>query len=208
MNYSTVWKSVESGTLYFSKHEESDIIASSADVENCPLDVGFDVGTIWESITETDERLLLSDGQFEVCAGSIKKLELEYDDVLIIALAWAKNAHKTSTPQKQFAFANSVAYLVCGASSGFGGPSVREHAVSHALAGKNGINVGMIQFPDGSLPRAGNWAIAPAIIFAQPICFGELTALHEECWRVEYCFDNDPDDEQYLTLKLGATRTL
>jgi len=52
----------------------------------------------------------------------------EYSDVLERAMAWASENHPNASSQKKAAFANSVAYAVTGASGGYGGPSVREHA--------------------------------------------------------------------------------
>lgn len=118
------------------------------------------------------------------------------------ALEWAKINYPSAPAQQWAAFANSVSYLCSGFSGGYGGPSVREHAVSHALAGQNGKTLGIetnlgglaVLFPDGSLPRAGSWKFDTACQFAASICFGPIERLHFECYRTEHCFDDSPED--------------
>ena len=117
-------------------------------------------------------------------------------DTLKIALDWAKKYQPEASVFKQCAFANSVHYLITGYSGGYGGPSIREHLCSWALAGDGEIvpgNITMI-IPDGRLPRAGDWKLKRAIAFCQPICFGVLSRQALKVVEREHCFDNDPDD--------------
>lgn len=126
-----------------------------------------------------------------------------YTDVLEQAMQWAIANRPESSVQHKAALANSVAYLVTGASGGYGGPSIREHAVSWALAG-DGYNVSAdtnlgaltVQFPDGRIPRPGQWGFNAAVQFADPICFGILPASAEQIIQAEHCFDDDPADLQ------------
>lgn len=107
------------------------------------------------------------------------------------ALAWAKEKHSEAPAAHQCAFANSVQYLCTGWSGGYGGPSVREHACSHALAG------------NPLMP--GNWSFQAACKIAEPICFGSITRLHFDCYRMENCFDDAPEDLLALqTFRQGA----
>lgn len=123
-------------------------------------------------------------------------------NILEKALAWAKEKHSEALAAHQCAFANSVQYLCTGWSGGYGGPSVREHACSHALAGTTGKTAGVqttdvsltMLFPDGSLPMPGSWSFEAACKFAEPICFGCITRLHFDCYRTEQCFDDAPED--------------
>jgi hypothetical protein len=99
------------------------------------------------------------------------------NNILGKALAWAKEKHSEAPVAHQCAFANSVQYLCTGWS---GGPSIREHACSHALA--------------DSLSMPGDWGFEAACKFAEPICFGPITRLHFDCYRIEHCFDDAPED--------------
>lgn len=100
------------------------------------------------------------------------------------------------------AFANSVAYLVTGMSGGYGGPSIREHAVSHSMRGAFGKTAGVqanlggltMIFPDGTLPHPGAWEYEKALDWADSICYGEINYIHFNAWRTEYCFDDSPQD--------------
>jgi hypothetical protein len=108
-----------------------------------------------------------------------------YNAVLEQAREHAEREHPEASAQHRAAFANSVAYLVTGWSGGYGGPSVREHAVSHAAAG---------------IKPAGEWGMDEACRFAEPLVFGELTALHRQVAAVEHCFDDDPADVAALAI--------
>jgi hypothetical protein len=126
-------------------------------------------------------------------------------NILKQAREWAIANHPNAPTEQHAAFANSVSYLMSGESCGDGsGPSAREHAVSHSLAGPNGGKTSIggwgltILLPDGSLPPAGTWALEEALKFAEPICFGPITRLHFECYRTEKCFDDAPEDLQAL----------
>lgn len=45
---------------------------------------------------------------------------MEYEDILEQAMNWGKAQHPQSNQYRHAAFANSVAYLVSGASGGYG----------------------------------------------------------------------------------------
>jgi hypothetical protein len=109
------------------------------------------------------------------------------------ALEVGMRQHPNSNSHRHSAFANSVAYLVSGFSGGYGGPSIREHAVSWALTG-DGDRVGNIQIPDGRIKRAGEWNFEEACSFAEPIVYGILPAIAAQIIKTEYCFDDDPED--------------
>ena len=128
----------------------------------------------------------------------------QLNKILDRAMEWAKQNRSDSSQAHKAAFANSVAYLVTGWSGGFGGPSVREHAVTRAVMlqgrGKEGpkfdSNFGVLQTyqPDPEFFRPGKWTFESAVKFAEPICFGLITELHRSCWKSEHCFDDDPQD--------------
>lgn len=131
---------------------------------------------------------------------------MDYNSILEQAHTYGQNNFQNASPQHLAAFANSVAYLVTGASGGYGGPSMREHAVSWSLAGDGdntliNTNLGPLtmQTPDGRLPRAGNWKFDKACEFAAPICFNEvLPAICKKIEKQEHCFDDDPNDLRQL----------
>jgi hypothetical protein len=115
------------------------------------------------------------------------------------ALADAQRRHPSAPQQHQAAYANSVAYLMTGMSGGYGGPSCREHAVSHAAllqgGGRSTTVAGLNAFiPGPSTKMPGQWDYEEAIELAEPLCFGELTDLHFRCFRSENCFDDAPSD--------------
>lgn len=109
----------------------------------------------------------------------------------------ASQSHKTS-------FAYSVAYYVTGIFAG--SPTIREHLCSWMLAGDgdistietsvNGSNYQpmTIIFPDGRLPRAGDWKFDRAVEVCSSICFGQLSRLALKVVVQEYYFDDDPND--------------
>ncbi len=119
---------------------------------------------------------------------------MDWDAAFNKAFAWCQDKYPDASEYHRHAFANSVAYLVTGASSG-SGPSIREHCVSMALAG-DGENVGLFQFPDGRVARAGEWKFERACEFAEPICFGPLPQMAHRFWaeQCQICFDDDPAD--------------
>lgn len=126
---------------------------------------------------------------------------MDYSKILEQAYAWGQKKHPESNKYRYAAFANSVAYLVTGGSSGYGGPSIREHCVSWALAG-DGFNVPAqtnlgtltMQIPDRRLPSAGEWEFEKACQFAEPICYGKLPAIASKIAQQEHCFDDEPAD--------------
>lgn len=128
---------------------------------------------------------------------------MEHSEALEKALAEGKRLHPDAPMQHHAAFANSVAYLVTGASGGYGGPSCREHAVTHSAllqgGGQQTTAVGLNAFapgPDTVMP--GQWDYEDAIAFAEPICYGGMTDLHHQCYRTEHCFDDAPEDIETL----------
>lgn len=130
-------------------------------------------------------------------------------DYLKSAMSWAIEHHPKSSIQHRCAFANSVLYLVSGASGGFGGPSLREHLCSWSLSGENG-SVNAIEvageamsaiYPDGSLPMAGNWLFEDAIAHCSKICFSPVSEHRSQLIQIqerEHCFDDDPIDLEAL----------
>lgn len=125
---------------------------------------------------------------------------MDRNQILEKAKKWGQKHHPRSPVQRHAAFANSVVYLVTGGSGGYGGPSIREHAVSWALAG-DGFNSTLgptIQFPDGKIPRPGQWNFDQACEFADPIVYGPLPAIASRIVQQEYCFDDDPEDLKFL----------
>ena len=132
---------------------------------------------------------------------------MELEQVLRKAINYAIAHHPDSSQQHRAAFANSVGYFVTGWSGGYGGPSIREHLCSHALVG-DGENLLRntrfgkitISFPDGRLPRAGEWEFDRAIAFCEPICFGQLSRHAIKIVVTEHCFDDDPSDLEQIRL--------
>ncbi|MEM9214029.1 MAG: hypothetical protein AAGD25_06745 [Cyanobacteria bacterium P01_F01_bin.150] len=124
-------------------------------------------------------------------------------EALAKARQWGQQQYPRSPIQHHAAFANSVAYMVTGASGGYGGASVREHAVSHAVGlhggGERTTVQGLNAFIPGSghIP-AGQWGFEEACQFARSICYGELTDLHFFCYRSENCFDDAAEDIEAL----------
>lgn len=133
---------------------------------------------------------------------------MNYNDVLQKALDFGKSKYPKSNNYRHAAFANSVSYLITGMSGGYGGPSIREHCVSWALAGDGfnesaETNIGTItvQYPDGRLPRAGEWEFEKACEFAENICYGSLPQMATKIAKQEHCFDDDPADVVEVNLR-------
>ena len=132
---------------------------------------------------------------------------MELEKTLERAIEWAQDNYPNSSQQQQSAFANSVVYLTTGWSGGYGGPSIREHLCSHALVG-DGENILTrtdlgditVSYPDGRLPRAGQWDFDRAVQFCCPICFGQLSRYALKIVVMEYCFDDDPQDLEQVRL--------
>ncbi|UFP97266.1 hypothetical protein [Gloeobacter morelensis] len=123
--------------------------------------------------------------------------------VLAQALAWAQEHHPEAGTYRQAAFGNAVQSLVTGVSGGYGGPSVREHAVTLALAGDGftaqaDTDRGVMNFlvQDRRVPLPGTWDFERACQFAESICFGAITDIHRRAWSChrEAHFDDDPED--------------
>lgn len=150
----------------------------------------------------------------------------EYQEVLERAMTWARKNRPKASPERHAAFANSVAYAVTGASGGYGGPSVREHAASrviHRLAsdtrpiitGKQltemfergeatlELAVEPVETNAGDSSRARGFIgydQAVEVLGAEDgVIFGPLTNLHRHCWQNEYCFNDDPEDLRALS---------
>jgi len=95
-----------------------------------------------------------------------------FNEVLERAMKLGREKHPEATPQHHAAFANSVAAIICAASGGYGGPSLREHWASRQL-------------------RTDDFD--EAVKAAEPICYGPMTI---EIARMigEYNFDDPPGD--------------
>lgn len=159
------------------------------------------VGSIFEAL-EPGEIVSLVDGLFKLDS-DLDLTPLEYEGILETALIDGQQRHPNAPAQYHAAFANSVAYLVTGASGGYGGPSCREHAVSHSAllqGGGKATTVGdmnaFVPGPDTVMP--GKWSYESAIAFAEPLCFGKLQDIHFQCYRSENCFDDAPSDVEAL----------
>jgi hypothetical protein len=109
-----------------------------------------------------------------------------YHDLLRQARTWGEHHYPQASSYKHAAFANGVLYVLHRASGGFGGPSVREHAVAQA------VNDTGRSFTD----------FETACQFVAPIVYGPLTDLHRRIWDDQQviCHDNDPEDERQLKL--------
>ena len=106
-----------------------------------------------------------------------------YSEILKQAYEAGKQKHPDAPNQRHCAFANSVACFVTGASGGYGGPSIREHAAERM---------------GSSTKPMGEWEIEEAITFCDTPCYGELTDLHHALFHMESCFDDDPSDLEAL----------
>lgn len=134
------------------------------------------------------------------------------DDILAQALAWAQAQYPEAGGARQAAFANSVAYLVnAGVSGGYGGPSIREHAVSLALSLAEDGSVTLVKTISGKLPlimqdtrmpQAGEFDFEEAMAFCEEICFGPITKLHRRAAQIMGPhFDDADDDLEALALE-------
>ena len=130
-------------------------------------------------------------------------------DYLKAAIDWAKEHQPDASIQHKCAFANSVDYLMTGASGGYGGPSMREHLCSWSLAGDSGsmisIEIGgqamSAIYRDKSLPISGEWKFDEAIVHCAKLCFspaGEHRLKLIQIQEREHCFDDDPIDVEAL----------
>ena len=106
-----------------------------------------------------------------------------YSEILKQAFELGKANHPDAPNQHHCAFANSVACFVTGASGGYGGPSVREHAAERMGSQVN---------------RMGEWTFEDAVKFCDSPCYGELTELHYALFREEHCFDDSQEDLEAL----------
>lgn len=125
-----------------------------------------------------------------------------YEKTFRAAKKWSRKHYPETNNYRRAAFANSVVYLVTGASVSFGGgPSIREHIVSWSLVG-DGVRstiqteLGELTLlnPDGRIPGPGEWEFEAACEYAAPICFGRLPAIAKTVYAQEHCFDDDPED--------------
>ena len=106
---------------------------------------------------------------------------IDHPTVAAQALEWASTHHPAASVQHRAAFANGVALLVTGESGGYGGPSIREHAIARQMTER-------LSFEE-------------AIALAAPIAFGPLDLdLARSITATEHCFDDDPAD--LATLKV------
>ena len=106
-----------------------------------------------------------------------------YSEILKKAYELGKATHPDAPNQHHCAFANSVACFVTGASGGYGGPSVREHAAERMGSREK---------------RMGDWGFVESVKFCESPCYGELTELHHVLFRDESCFDDSEGDLEVL----------
>jgi hypothetical protein len=160
------------------------------------------VGSIFEALAP-NEAIELAEGVFVLDEDLDPQPHPDkFTAILESAKEWGEQKYPQDSTAHHCAFANSVAYLVTGWSGGYGGPSLREHTVSYALAGagsnlpaRTNIGTFTIQYPDGKLPHAGDWSYSKALAFAEPIVYCPITRQHFTVWRTEEnCFDDDPKD--------------
>lgn len=137
----------------------------------------------------------------------MEKLD-QYSQILEKALNLGRAKNPEAHSSRHSAYANSVAYLVTGASGGYGGPSMREHAVSWSLVG-NGMRFRsgfMIHFSDGSVKQAGEWEFENACRHAESICYGDLPEICTQIKQSEYCFNDDPADLEEVKRRLNLNK--
>jgi hypothetical protein len=117
------------------------------------------------------------------------------DEFLKKAMDWASANKPDASMSHKAAFANSVAYLCSGWSGGYGGPSLREHLCSWALAGDERLN------ETASLNGLGHWNFEEAVKFCEPLCFEPAEKYLKTLLQIserEHCFDDDPKDIKVL----------
>lgn len=119
------------------------------------------------------------------------------------AWEWGKEKYPTAPIEQHYAFASSVLDLVRNEVDYQDmGPSCRCHAVSIAAAGDGEIKHLTPDlyavFPDGRMRVLGRWEFEQACRFAEPYCYGNLTALHIRCYKNLPCFDEAPEDLEKL----------
>lgn len=109
---------------------------------------------------------------------------MDFDTILANARAYVEAAKPSASPQRKAAFANSVAYIVTGASGGFGGPTVREH-VAGLMLGNRGLTYDQV---------------VAELIKEDGLIFGPLRKEHHAFWEEQgdICFDDDPVDVAFL----------
>lgn len=100
-----------------------------------------------------------------------------YNEVLEKARGIVEKEKPEASAQKHAAFANSVAYLVTGASGGYGGPSVREHAAARLRNRAYSFEEAVKELLDDN-----------------GLIFGPIIDIHRQCWENEHCFNDDPED--------------
>jgi len=110
----------------------------------------------------------------------------DYNEILEKARALIEKEKPGASAHKKAAFANGVAYLTTGWSGGYGGPSVREHAVNSVVS-RLGIP-GEIEFD----------AAVKELIKDDGVVFGPITDLHRDIYENDHCFDDDPEDLRIL----------
>lgn len=134
----------------------------------------------------------------------VEQQRMKISQVLSKAKNWGQKKYPSAAMQRHAAFANSVCYLVTGLSGGYGGPSIREHAVSWSLISDGSritqTNLGnlTVLLPDGRLPMPGHWDFNRACQFAETIVYGQLPAIAKAIIEQEHCFDDDPEDLKLL----------
>lgn len=135
---------------------------------------------------------------------------MDFDECLEEAHQFGIKQYPEASAYKHAAFANSVVYLITGWSGGYGGPSLRQHAVTWmAVLQGDGMEgsaiLGLQSFlPDARYPRPGEWQFEAACAFAGPIVYGELSeneGLRNLLIKIserEYHYGDDSEDLEAL----------
>ena len=129
-----------------------------------------------------EERRVWGNASLQFLPGLTMKVVRE---VLEAAKAWIDEKRPQASNHHRCAFANSVQSMATGCVGGYNGPSAREQAALRQYA----ESVGKTKFED---------ALALLNSDDGPI-FGPITDLHRQCWKEEFCFDDDPVDVAELT---------